>query len=549
MTRNLATVQPNDGTPAMETNPTLPQVEVAPRERAAAIERERGEGRLALVVVLLAGLADVTVYRGEGFAGVAVLLVGAPLLMCVAALRLRLLGPTGLLLVMLALLAAKLVWCGSVLAVAVGLAWLAAFAMSLSGQRPYVIETVVFASQTIRSGYAGLGRQWAATRAGLPSIRTTGWPSVVLPLVALAVFGMLFVLANPDLMAAFGESAERFFRWLRGWLLEYGPRPTEVLFWLAVIWVATGALRPLARETAAQPVFPEDRASSARASQGPAALYAAYRNTLIAVVALFAVYLVFEFRTLWFREFPPGFHYSGYAHEGAFWLTVTLALATAMLSVVFRGSVLHDARLPVLRRLAWIWSAENFLLAIAVYHRLWIYVGFNGMTRLRVVGFLGISAVVAGFVLVLVKIARRRDFVWLVRRQLWALALFVYLYAVLPIDMIVMRYNVERILVGDPAPSVQITVQPIDAQGLLMLPPLLDAENETIGEGVRAVLSQEHERLATAERGASHWTAFQWAERRLGRRLRALGERLRFASDAERAQALRVFSGYAYRWY
>jgi hypothetical protein len=46
-------------------------------------------------------------------------------------------------------------------------------------------------------------------------------------------------------------------------------------------------------------------------------LYVAYRNMLVALILLFTAYLGFEFATLWFRAFPEGFHYSGYAHEGA----------------------------------------------------------------------------------------------------------------------------------------------------------------------------------------------------------------------------------------
>ena len=77
-----------------------------------------------------------------------------------------------------------------------------------------------------------------------------------------------------------------------------------------------------------------------------------------------------------------------------------LALATVVLSLIFRGRTLGDPRLPALQRLAWIWSLENGLLAITVYNRLLIYIGFNGMTRMRLVGLFGISCVVVGFALV-----------------------------------------------------------------------------------------------------------------------------------------------------
>ena len=94
------------------------------------------------------------------------------------------------------------------------------------------------------------------------------------------------------------------------------------------------------------------------------------------------------------------------------------------------------------------------------------------MTRMRVVGLFGISAVLIGFLLVLWKIARNRGFLWLLRRHLWTVAIAVYVYSVIPVDVFVMQYNVRRILAGDSAPSVQISVHPISAEGVLCLPPL-----------------------------------------------------------------------------
>ena len=88
-------------------------------------------------------------------------------------------------------------------------------------------------------------------------------------------------------------------------------------------------------------------------------------------------------------------------------------------------------------------------MALAVYHRMHIYINFNGMTRMRTVGLLGITAVVIGFVLVVWKIVHGRGFVWLINRQLWTLAAAIFLYAVLPVDWLVHTYNVRRILRGE----------------------------------------------------------------------------------------------------
>jgi hypothetical protein len=510
--------------------------------------------RLLISVLLLTALCDVVIYRGQGFAGIAALLVGAPLLMCLARFRPRRKVDLAIVSGLLIGLAARLLWSGSAPAVVMGFALLAAFAMTLSGLRPYVIETIVFGSQTVAAGVVS-GVAVARTMRGsriAPS--RLGWLSVAFPLGAAVSFGLLFLLANPDLLSSLGNQLEYFFTNFRRLILEFAPGPTEIVFWGAVIWIATGMLRPIMQGT----LF-EEKASANASEAGttheatrPAPLYAAFRNTLITVIVLFAVYLAYEFMAMRRGTVPEGLNYSQYAHEGAFWLTVALALATAMLSLVFRGAMLADARMPRLRRLAWIWSLENFLLAVAVYHRLMIYIGFNGMTRLRVVALLGISCVVVGFLMVLRKIAAGHGFVWLVRRQLWTLVAFVYLYMVTPVDALVMRYNVQRILAGDMAPCVQISVHTIDAEGILQLPLLLDCDNETIREGVRALLSTRFDRAKAdaAKPGSDHWTAFQWSKRDMLRRLDALGPELHsFESPRQRTQVFRDFRDYAYQWY
>jgi len=386
----------------------------------------------------------------------------------------------------------------------------------------------------------------------VPRTTRTHWLNVMLPLVTAVIFSLLFVLANPDLLATFSQRIAEWIDAFRDWLIRFSPEPLEVLFWAAVLWVGAGLLRPRWDRPLWAEIVGEPRRAANAETPVRSALYAAFRNTLVAVIVLFAVYLVFEYKTLWFRVFPKGFHYSGYAHEGAAWLTVALALATVVLSLVFRGDVLRDERLPRLKRLAWLWSLENMLLAVAVYHRLFIYIGFNGMTRMRIVGLYGMSAVVVGFLLVLWKIARHHDFVWLIRRHLWTVSIAIYLLAVTPVDMIVVSYDVRRILAGDPAPCVQLSVHPISAEGVLFLQPLLDCRDATIREGIRAMLAERHEQ---AERSAQRrqqqgWTSCQIADLLLLDQLRAARGRLvRYANRNKREESLKRFHAYAYQWY
>ena len=197
-----------------------------------------------------------------------------------------------------------------------------------------------------------------------------GSSACLLPIVAGAAFAILFVLANPDLRSTVDA-------WLSNVSLPPGrgaavdlPSPGQGFLCTLVAGLTLGALRPLVRALAARSVGEAGSRprliAGGRRGPRPSVAYSAVRNTLYVVVALFAAYLPFEFLTLWRRDFPDGFYYAGYAHEGAAWLTAALAAATALLSAMIRGSLLTDPRLGRVRTLAWVWSGLNFLLVAAV---------------------------------------------------------------------------------------------------------------------------------------------------------------------------------------
>ena len=501
--------------------------------------------RELIALGLLVALCDLTIYRGRGYAGYGALFVVAPLLLLLGTVRLKFDRSGWVLAGLLGLLAVRLVWCGSWLAVAVGFALLCGFAMTLSGLRPYVLQALVFASHAISAGHRGLHHYSQAIGRFSPSLMKANWFAVVLPVVTLFAFGTIFVMANPDLVKSFSSGLT--------WIVELIERWTESVQWLEILfcigvgWLCVGLLRPDVRQ-----VGTTDGPDYVSVEPVKSPLFDAFRNTLVMVIGLFAVYLVFEFQTLWFRKFPEKFHYSGYAHEGAAWLTVALGLATLMLSIIFRDTILNDPRLPWLRKLAWVWSVENLLLATAVFNRLFIYVGFNGMTRMRVIGLLGVASVVGGFVLVVWKIVHNRNFVWLIRRQLWTVSFAAYLYAVLPVDAFVNQYNVGRILAGDPVPSVQISEHPTSSEGLLCLSPLLNCSDEIIRDGIRALLDQQLEEAEqrSIDQQQLGWTSVQGADERLLAHLRPRpGDSARRMNLEQRATAIQRFREYAYQWY
>ena len=502
---------------------------------------------VALVVLVLA--CDLTLYRSFGFAGPGVLFLIAPLMLGIGTVQRRWGTSVWVMLLLLILLSLRLLWCGSWSAVVAGFVLIGGFSMSLAGFCPYLTRGLIFTSQLIAAGYRRSNHYFRVLAQFSPVILRTNLLAIILPIITLITFASIFVLANPDLVKSFGQNLTHLVEWLEEAMRHV--EVAEILFCFAAAGIIAGLLRPdpLTSESRPRPNF----------KRGPikSLFYEAYRNTLIVVIGLFSIYLAFEFQTLWFRTFPPGFHYSGYAHEGAAWLTVALGLATLMLSLIFRGSILNDPRLPRLRLLSSVWSLLNLLLVLAVFNRLFIYIGFNGMTRMRVVGLLGVASVFGGFLLVLRKIGRQHDFTWLIRHQLWTVAFAGYLYVVLPVDAFVNQYNVNRILAGDPRPSVQIAAHPPSDEGWLCLKPLMNCTDPVIQAGVRGMLDLKRESLENLllKDQQQGWTTRQIATDRLVSQLRA--SKAIWTSEPwsnerggpSRQSVIDQFQRYSYQWY
>lgn len=395
---------------------------------------------------------------------------------------------------------------------------------------------------------------WALT---LRDSRFSGWmPSSRYCLVAgvpcligLAFLGP-FILSHPNLVAGLGEWIQDGLLRLELWLAELNV--FEFLLLLLVACTSFGILLPNLK-----PATDFEWSKSKQEHACEDTVYLLIRNSLIAVLVVFVPFLIYEFYSLWSREFPPGFYYSGYAHQGAAWLTVALAMSTAVLSAMFSPIVHRHAKLGLLQGLATAWLVCNVVLAVAAYHRLAIYVEFNGMTRMRIVGYFGVTCVLFGFAMVLQRVYGKCSLPWLMQSQIWALATALFLLSIFPSDWFAHRWNAQRIEKGRSEPAVQIAAHPISDEGYLPLIPLLDADEPLVRDGIRALLARklvEYERLEAKEAAAgkqSTWGTFQGSRSLLQQELEVRRSDLEDfrASQSTRDAAFEKFRSWAMQWY
>lgn len=516
-------VSQGKGKPAAIGNqPTVSKKSQAPLRAARPLTRSETWRDLAVVALLVAA-SDLLIYRFPGYTSTA--LVTAMFAAAIVTWKwnrvLRL--PTLILMVATTLVALRLVVSGTPASVCVAVFLIVCLSMSSALRPVWFPEVFAMIPYGLVGAFERLIRfrfsdttnrkRNANKKASSSDVTDTseGAGNVLLPVSAVTLFSTLFVLANPNLRDRFGV-------WIKeSWdvfeTVSMSIDRLEVVFWCVIAIVSLGLLYPKR--------LPRLREVRKRLTPASVPAMASYRNTLVCVAVLFAAYLVFEFSTLWFREFPDDFYYAGYAHAGAFWLTVALAFATLLLSYFFRERTLTDSRVHRLKRLSWIWAVENLLLSLAVINRLTIYVRYNGLTQMRIVGYLGIAAVVAGFLLVVYKVYRDKGFVWLVHRQLWCPVVAAIALVILPVQWMANRYNVWEIERGNLRPAVQLVAHRYDTLGMLPIAGLADHPNEQVRAAAFALLAvwqEEHRTLVSRTRLDEEDVAYVPWESELGHR-------------------------------
>ncbi len=465
----------------------------------------------ALGLFVLAAGADACLYPsfgGAGFAALAVL-AGALLLGSAAG------RPGGLALALgaaLLLAAARAAWqMGTACAILLALCVLA-FAIAARARGLRLPRVLLLAVPTLLVGgrrlllffrglFAPIGESPSRLRA------------LVVPVLLAGVFLLLFTLANPILEKAWRTAIE----WIHvPW--------SRVLFWIASLWVFAALLRPVGPIPA--PPGPDIPAAAKGLPLGFSD-FASALGTLVVLNVLFLAFNALDAVYLWLHaRLPLGVTYSEYAHRGVTWLTVALALSSLVLGLLFSGSLKDHPRRRTLEILAYLWAAQNLVLALGSFRRIQMYIECYGLTRLRIVGIAGTALVVVGLVFMVWMVNRKKGFGWLARADAAAFCVALVLLAVSPLDGLVARYNVDCVLKGQSRPLSFLVGQPITAESLPPIADLLAHPDPVISRGAEAFLARRLEALEREQALAAGWRAFQGSRACALSRLRALRERL-----------------------
>lgn len=161
-------------------------------------------------------------------------------------------------------------------------------------------------------------------------------------------------------------------------------------------------------------------------------------NILLLIVNLL------DLRYVWFgTEISTPQELSEYVHEGTSFLIISVLFAAGVLLYHFRNNLNFYPKNDTLRTMAYVWIAQNAILATSVAVRNWRYIAEYGLAYKRIGVFVFLLILLTGLVFLYLKIKEKRSFFYLLRRNSWAIWSILLLASTVNWDIVITKFNLS----------------------------------------------------------------------------------------------------------
>ena len=167
-------------------------------------------------------------------------------------------------------------------------------------------------------------------------------------------------------------------------------------------------------------------------------LLLALLNVLLLVVN------VLDIRHVWFSFSFNGQYLKQFVHEGTWLLIVSIALGASIVLWYFRANQNFHQSNGLLKRLAYVWLAQNAVLAVSVAIRNFWYIHHYALAYKRIGVVFFLIAVIAGLVLIGLKVRHTRSVHFLLRWNTFSAYVILLLMACVDWDVVIARYNFSK---------------------------------------------------------------------------------------------------------
>ncbi len=158
---------------------------------------------------------------------------------------------------------------------------------------------------------------------------------------------------------------------------------------------------------------------------------------------------------------------SQYVHEGTFLLIFAILLAMGAVIWYFRGNLNFYPQNEWLRGLAFLWLAQNAMMALSVGLRNWQYVAHYGLAYKRLGVFWFLCLALYGLYTLFQKVKYRNSLAFLLHRNSWAVYISIIIMSLANWDLAITRYNLQADTRGEI--DARFLVQEVSDKNLYIL--------------------------------------------------------------------------------
>ncbi|MBU1368457.1 MAG: DUF4173 domain-containing protein [Bacteroidetes bacterium] len=265
---------------------------------------------------------------------------------------------------------------------------------------------------------------------------------IFLFLIVLLVTLFLFISVYASASPWFGKLSEAFLERINEWIVQINIEwlPTFILgILLTSLFLFSGAEKLLSYFEQKPDAMPlKAPVESTKLFRGGAIVLVISLNLMLLIVNWFDlknVWLFFEWNGDFLKQF---------VHEGTYMLLFSVALAAAIMLVIYSNASTTIQKDKWLAGLSYFWIAQNIFLVFSVGMRNYWYMSYFALAYKRIAVVFVLILLLAGLVLLLWKIKNQRSVYWLIKQSSLVFFLIFGIAAIFNWDGIIARYNLAH---------------------------------------------------------------------------------------------------------
>lgn len=270
---------------------------------------------------------------------------------------------------------------------------------------------------------------------------------VIIPIVIVFVFILIYKLANPvfeGIVKSFFDALNDFFTWIFENIeialfmtFVFGLVLSNYFFLgeanITIVKLDSSSSNQLSRKS-----------NSNKTGFSMVGLKNEYSSAIILFTLLNILILVINVIDIWWVWFNfewEGDYLKQFVHEGTYLLILSIVISLAISIYYFRGNINFLRNNAILKKLAYVWLAQNAILTISVGIRNFWYINYFSLAYLRIGVIFFLLLTLYSIYIVVVKIRDQKSTYYLFSKNSIAAYILLVIMAFFNWDVIIAKYN------------------------------------------------------------------------------------------------------------